>query len=131
MSKIIIVDDSQTALIYIKNELILMGIDKNRILCEENPNKAFNYLKNSTCDNILISDIIMAPMNGFTLVAKVRQDSRLAKTPIFLISASDSREVRKKADSFDILSFIKLPIEDKLAFKRQVKKIYKEIIKCN
>jgi len=53
--------------------------------------EAFAILKQHQFD-IVVSDIDMPRMNGFTLTEKIRADERLAHLPVVLVTSLDSLE---------------------------------------
>jgi two-component system, chemotaxis family, sensor kinase CheA len=63
---------------------------------------------NGSCD-LIVSDVLMPRMTGFDLTAAVRQDPKLKKIPVILVTSLDSREDKEKgiqvgADAYIIKS---------------------------
>ena len=56
--------------------------------------EAFTILKQHQFD-IVVSDIDMPRMNGFTLTEKIRADERLSRLPVVLVTSLDSPEDQK------------------------------------
>jgi len=46
--------------------------------------------------DLVISDIDMPRMNGFEFVRLIRQDERLSKTPVMIVSYKDREEDRQR-----------------------------------
>jgi two-component system chemotaxis sensor kinase CheA len=56
---------------------------------------AYSILKTETFD-LIVSDVEMPRMDGFDLTVKVRADKQLAKLPVILVTALESREHRER-----------------------------------
>jgi two-component system chemotaxis sensor kinase CheA len=56
--------------------------------------EAFSILLEEEVD-IVVSDVDMPRMNGFSLTEKIRNDERLSHLPVVLVTALDSREDRE------------------------------------
>lgn len=62
--------------------------------------------------DLLITDIVMPRMDGYELVRKLRQDERIANTPVIFCSASyHEREVREMARSLGVKSTLSKPFD--------------------
>src|SRR5262249_18514656 len=59
--------------------------------------------------DLLITDLIMEPMNGFELVTEVRKDPRLQKLPIVMVSSSDP-EVSRQALRLGVNVYLAKPV---------------------
>lgn len=55
--------------------------------------EAFAMLKEDKFD-MVVSDVDMPRMNGFTLTEKIRADNRLSYLPIVLVTSLDTKEDR-------------------------------------
>jgi two-component system chemotaxis sensor kinase CheA len=90
--KLLVVDDSPTTRILLKNVLEIAGYD---VVSANDGLEAFNELKKGGFD-LLVSDIEMPNMNGFELTESVRDDKVLSELPIILVTALDSAEDKQK-----------------------------------
>ena len=82
--KILIAEDDPNSLILLESILLSRDYD---VLTARDGAEAWALLQNETPD-LIISDILMPGIDGFELCRKIRGDSRLAKTPIIIYSAT-------------------------------------------
>jgi two-component system sensor histidine kinase and response regulator WspE len=61
----------------------------------QNGQEAWNLLRLNDYD-LLISDVDMPQMNGIELVTKVRENPRLARMPVIILSYKDREEDRRR-----------------------------------
>lgn len=101
MKKILVVDDSKTFHMHVKN---MLHNDYDIISCL-NPNEAIASLEKNNPDIVLI-DVEMPEMNGFELSLLIHQNKDLASIPVLIMTGSFSEDLILKAiESFamDIL----------------------------
>lgn len=79
---ILLVDDDQD-IVYIISEFLKKHGYHVQAACDGE--KAFELLKGLTPD-LIIADLTMPNMSGWHFTQKVREDKRLAKTPIIVLS---------------------------------------------
>jgi two-component system chemotaxis sensor kinase CheA len=91
-TSILIADDSVTARTLLKNILESAGYEVKTVV---DGMEAFTTLKIKKFD-LLVSDVEMPRMNGFSLVSKIRNDSELKDLPVILITGLESREDKEK-----------------------------------
>ena len=123
--KVLIVDDSPT----VRNMLInnLSGFD---IHATKNGQEALEYLmglKDTEGDildkiNLVITDIEMPQMDGFTLTKKIKQDPVLQKLPVILFSSMITDKIMHKGQSVGADDQISKPEINELA-QRAIKLI--------
>jgi len=89
---ILVVEDSITSRALLKNILESAGY---RVTTAVDGMDAYTTLKTGTFD-LIVSDVEMPRMDGFDLTAKVRADKQLAKLPVVLVTALESREHRER-----------------------------------
>src|SRR5450759_2292565 len=89
---ILVVEDSITSRALLKNILESAGY---RVTTAVDGVDAYTTLKTGTFD-LIVSDVEMPRMDGFDLTAKVRADKQLAKLPVVLVTALESREHRER-----------------------------------
>jgi two-component system chemotaxis sensor kinase CheA len=90
--KILLAEDSVTSRMLLKSILESAGY---HVQTAVDGVEAFAALRVGEFD-LLVSDIDMPRMNGFTLCEKVRGNARTADLPIVLVTSLDSREDREK-----------------------------------
>jgi two-component system chemotaxis sensor kinase CheA len=87
---ILVVEDSVTSRTFLANILEQGGYE---VMTAPDGMEAFAMLKNQEFD-MVVSDVDMPRMSGFTLTEKIRADTRLARLPVVLITSLDSKEDR-------------------------------------
>jgi two-component system chemotaxis sensor kinase CheA len=88
---VLVVEDSVTSRALLQTIIEREGY---RVQTATDGIEAFAILKQHQFD-IVVSDIDMPRMNGFTLTEKIRADDRLSSLPVVLVTSLDSPEDRK------------------------------------
>jgi two-component system sensor histidine kinase and response regulator WspE len=89
---ILVVDDSHTVREMERRLLVRAGYTVNTA---QNGQEAWNLLRLKDYD-LLISDVDMPQMNGIELVTRVRENPRLARLPVIILSYKDREEDRRR-----------------------------------
>ncbi|MDM8548658.1 response regulator [Desulfobacterales bacterium HSG2] len=89
---VLIAEDSITSRMLIKNILETAGYSVKTAV---DGRDAYTMIKTEPFD-VVVSDVEMPRMNGFELTAKIRGNSKLAETPVVLVTSLDSREDRER-----------------------------------
>lgn len=89
---ILVVDDSHTVREMERRLLVRSGYT---VSTAQNGQEAWNLLRLNDYE-LLISDVDMPQMNGIELVARVRENPRLARLPIIILSYKDREEDRRR-----------------------------------
>jgi two-component system sensor histidine kinase and response regulator WspE len=89
---ILVVDDSHTVREMERRLLVRTGYT---VSTAQNGQEAWNLLRLNEYD-LLISDVDMPQMNGIELVARVRENPRLARMPVIILSYKDREEDRRR-----------------------------------
>ena len=121
--KILIVDDSKTARMFSRKcvEMALSG-EKLEFIEAENGAQAFDLIKVTPVD-IILSDINMPVMTGFTFLRNIKMEKDLAHIPVIFITslANDARSQNLK--DLGAYAVISKPIKPK-----EVGAVLKEVI---
>lgn len=99
---VLIVEDSVTSRALLRNTLEKEGFT---VITAVDGMEAFSLLKDHDVD-MVVSDVDMPRMNGFTLTEKIRSDERLWKLPVILVTALDSPEDREHGISSGASAYI-------------------------
>ena len=83
MSKILVVDDDESILELVKINLELMGQD---VLTALDGIKGFALVKQELPD-LIILDVMMPEVDGFTVAQRIRQNPATKETPILMLTA--------------------------------------------
>lgn len=114
--RILVVDDFSTMRRIIRNLLKESGFGD--VEEAEDGAVALQRLNNSHFD-FVISDINMPNMNGFELLAAVRQDAKLKHLPFLMVTAEARKEdivlaANQGASGYIVKPFSKATLEDKV-----------------
>jgi len=108
-NKILIVEDNKINQLIVSKQLDFKGL-----ICDfaNDGLLALAYLKTTTPDLILM-DLQMPNMDGFTASSLIRKNKALKNIPIVILSASVSKEDKEKASVLGIHDFINKPFHQK------------------
>ncbi len=95
MSKILITDDDEAILELIKINLELSG---HEVICAENAMKSYALLGQEKPD-LIILDVMMPEVDGFTLAKRIRNNQQFENTPILMLTALGT--IQDKTMGFD------------------------------
>ena len=115
---ILVVDDSHTVREMERRLLVRYGYT---VSTAQNGQEAWNLLRLNEYE-LLISDVDMPQMNGIELVTRVRENPRLARLPVIILSYKDREEDRRRGldagadfyltkSSFDNGSFLQAVVD--------------------
>ena len=106
MAKILIVDDAPHT--HRLLTLMLERINHTTISAESGP-QALEHLENTQVD-LMITDLNMPIMNGFTLMEQVRSQERFKNLPIIMLTASGQQQAPLEAAAKGANRFLTQPI---------------------
>lgn len=105
MANILVVDDDPLT----RRLLTLMlHRDNHAVVSVENGLDALNYLTHNPID-LVIADICMPVMDGFTLLDKMYQDVQLRDLPVIILTASGRESVAAQAEQSRARGFLTQP----------------------
>lgn len=107
MSKILIIDDDIAICELIKINLELQGYE---CLYSTDPVRGFALIKQEE-PNLVILDVMMGAVNGYSVAQKIRQTKEISKTPIIMLTALS--ELNNKLEGFNsgVDDYITKPFE--------------------
>ncbi|MBE7707843.1 MAG: response regulator transcription factor [Cyanobacteria bacterium SIG27] len=107
MSKILIIDDDIAICELVKINLELQGYE---CLYSTDPVRGFALIKQEE-PNLVILDVMMGAVNGFSVAQKIRQTKEIEKTPIIMLTALG--ELNNKLEGFNsgVDDYITKPFE--------------------
>lgn len=100
--KILLVDDSITTITLEKNILAKSGYN---LETAQNPLIAFEKIKSESYD-LIISDLEMPEMDGFTFLEKLKTDEMFADIPVIMMSSLANEENHQKALKLGAKTFL-------------------------
>lgn len=107
MSKILIIDDDIAICELVKINLELQGYN---CIYSTDPVRGFALIKQEE-PNLVILDVMMGAVNGFSVAQKIRQTKEIEKTPIIMLTALG--ELNNKLEGFNsgVDDYITKPFE--------------------
>ncbi|MGF1486734.1 MAG: response regulator transcription factor [Prochloraceae cyanobacterium] len=90
--QLLLVDDDPNLILLVKDYLEFRGYD---VIAAESGNEALEILKQKTPD-LIICDVMMPDMDGYSLVKSIRGDSKTQSIPVLLLSAKGQNQDRIK-----------------------------------
>ncbi|NEO39022.1 MAG: response regulator transcription factor [Moorea sp. SIOASIH] len=90
--KLLLIDDDPNLILLVKDYLEFRGYE---VITAEHGKEALDILEQDIPD-MIICDVMMPEMDGYTLVEKVRDDSRTSWIPILFLSAKGQSQDRVK-----------------------------------
>jgi DNA-binding NarL/FixJ family response regulator len=90
--RLLLVDDDPNLILLVKDYLEFQGYE---VVTAENGQEALNLLATDIPD-MIICDIMMPEMDGYTLINQVRQDPRISWIPVMFLSAKGQSQDRVK-----------------------------------
>jgi DNA-binding NarL/FixJ family response regulator len=90
--KLLLVDDDPNLILFVKDYLEFRGY---KVITAENGRAALAVLE-ETLPDMIICDVMMPEMDGYTVVQQIRDDSRFSWIPILFLSAKGQSQDRVK-----------------------------------
>lgn len=106
--RLLIVDDEPTMRNFLSRILKLM--DFAHVEVARDGQEAFEKLRSAPYD-IVLSDWNMHPMDGLTLLTRIRADKSIKKMPFIMISANPTRESVSVAKKAGVDAYIVKPFD--------------------
>ncbi len=107
MSKILITDDDTSILELIKINLELMG---HEVICAENAIKSYALLLQEKPD-LVILDVMMPEVDGFTLAQRIRNNPEFANIPILMLTALGMLDDKVRGFNAGVDDYLVKPFE--------------------
>lgn len=105
--QLLLVDDDPNLILLVKDYLEFRGYD---VIAAESGNEAIEILKQRTPD-LIICDVMMPDMDGYSLVKSIRGDSKTQSIPILLLSAKGQNQDRIKGFNIGADIYMTKPFE--------------------
>lgn len=106
MKTILAVDDSVINLKTIKKLLS----DTYKVVPVNSASDAFEYLETNIPDLILL-DVMMPEMDGFTMMSKLQEDERYSEIPVIFVTADSDKEKELQGLRMGAMDFLVKPFE--------------------
>lgn len=110
INKILLVDDDDV-FNYIAKETIRHAGSTGEIVVTENGKKAYDYLIENNCPDLILLDINMPVMDGFQFLHELEEHVICKESKVAILTTSGREEDREKAGSFSrVIDYIEKPI---------------------
>ncbi len=90
--RLLLIDDDPNLILLVKDYLEFRGYD---VITAENGREALEVLEQETPD-MIICDVMMPEMDGYSLVSAIRQDPKTSWIPVLFLSAKGQSQDRVK-----------------------------------
>ena len=104
---VLLVDDDPLVLITLKN---LMERDDHEVICANSGEEALHILE-SILPNIVLTDLVMPGIDGFTLCRRIKQNPQFALTPVVIVTGQVSSSDFKEGIQAGAADYIKKPFD--------------------
>lgn len=111
--KIVVLDDSTTVLLTMQALLEDLGAGGDEIRLFKSGRKALKHIAKHGAD-IIFSDIQMPELSGYEFVEQLLELSRRFVPTLFVVSADENDDSRKKMKTIGAHRFIRKPIEPRI-----------------
>ena len=105
--RLLLIDDDPNLILLVKDYLEFRGYE---VMTAENGREALDMLEKDTPD-MIICDVMMPEMDGYSLVEHVRKDSRMNWIPVLFLSAKGQSQDRVKGLSTGADVYMVKPFE--------------------
>jgi len=109
MKRILIVDDSKTARMFIRRCLEISGFQEADFEEAENGQMAIDILKKNPAD-LVVSDLNMPQMDGEELLKKIKSSPRLHDIPVMIITSAANPKKIEELKSLQAFAILKKPV---------------------
>ena len=123
--KLLLIDDDPNLILLVKDYLEFRGYD---VVTAENGRAALECLENLTPD-MIICDVMMPEMDGYSFVKNVRENSKTSWIPVLFLSAKGQSQDRVKGLSTGADVYMVKPFEPE-ELVAQVESSLKQASRC-
>ena len=106
MSKILVVDDSETLRSQLKKDLEQAG---HTVMEAYDGVNGLEIIQANKDTNLILCDVNMPRMDGLTMCEKVREIPELLKTPIFMLTTESNPEMKTRGKAAGVIAWITKP----------------------
>jgi len=104
--KILIIDDEPSIVHVLARTLLGMGMLRFAVRGED----ALRVLSEDPQD-LVLTDADMPDISGFEIIERMRQDPRMAKTPVIMVTGHSAPQIREHAQELGVSEFMVKPID--------------------
>ena len=104
---VLIVEDSENSAAML--EIAFSGIPDVSVLMAPSAVEALRILHNGTAIQAIVTDLNMPRMDGYELIRRIREDRKLAATPIIVVSADTDPATPARIAALGVHAFFPKP----------------------
>lgn len=120
--RILAVDDEQDSLTVLT---LLLDMVKVTVFSASNGQEALDWLTANPLPDLVITDLSMPVMDGWTLFEKIKADPKLAMLPVFAFTAHAMKSDREKVLEAGFHQYLTKPL-DPMTFVETLAKLIRE-----
>jgi two-component system chemotaxis response regulator CheY len=109
MKRIVIADDSETARMFIRRCLEIIGLGEATLVEAENGREALSMVKEQATD-LLLTDLNMPVMDGGTLLKWVKSSPKLHDLPVLVITSAGNPAKEKELTELGAFGVLNKPV---------------------
>lgn len=106
MAKVLVVDDSETARVQVKMDLLEAG---HQVLEAENGVKGLEVLNANKDVQLVISDVNMPEMDGLSMCEEIAGNGELNKIPIIMLTTQCGDDMKARGKKSGVVAWINKP----------------------
>lgn len=105
--KILIIDDEEDFSFFVKRNLERINYE---VLTAKEGNEGFELAKKNKPALVLL-DIMMPGIDGFTVLKKIREDQNIKRIPVIMLTGKEDKESQRKAKELFNNDYLVKPVE--------------------
>ncbi|ORJ63537.1 response regulator [Geothermobacter hydrogeniphilus] len=125
MKRIVVADDSQTARMFVKRCLQIVGLQDVEFCEAGNGKEALALLKEQPTD-LLVTDLNMPTMDGETLLKWVKGNPRLTDVPVMVVTSAGNPAKEEQLVKLGAFCVLNKPVNPAL-LREKLQPLLKEI----
>ncbi len=106
MAKILVVDDSETARVQVKLDLLDAG---HEVLEAENGLKGLQTLSENKDIQLIICDVNMPEMDGLSMCEEIHGNEEINRIPIVMLTTQCNEDMKARGKSNGVVAWINKP----------------------
>ncbi|MDH5372760.1 MAG: response regulator [Acidimicrobiia bacterium] len=116
--RILVIDDAEATLRLLQ---VALGREGYEVITKTDGESGLASIAEQLPD-VLILDIALPDIDGWEILARLRDDERTAQIPVLIMSAHDTDDIRGRADVTEASAFIAKPFAPE-HLRRQVRRL--------
>ena len=116
--RILVIDDAEATLRLLQ---VALGREGYEVITKTDGESGLASIAEQLPD-VLILDIALPDIDGWEILARLRDDERTAQIPVLIMSAHDTDDIRGRADVTEASAFIGKPFAPE-HLRRQVRRL--------